>query len=334
MRASVRRRLLGKGLLLAIGVAIGLEFILNCADILFQLGLYGISLTGSVSGGDIDGDNLVGHLAAGLLYGLFGIGGVLVSFHLGRDVFDGIVSSARTFKLSKGLARKVLVSGFSILTVASRDYAGRISSAVTALDDDTGSVGLREKALRLSDALAADDWRQAAFSDSTSGFPAAWQQNYRMIRALFAEHAVPGLIVLMPPSDIGADAQSPSDQAAAFMAFLSDVIILLQIAYDTSERPDIVCFEIDGHVPYQDYNLVVSALLSSIDIAAERGYEAEDVCIDVTSGLKTFSIAAASVTMRFGTVFSYMPTGRETPSDASLYEPGYYDIQIDRADML
>ncbi len=334
MRASVRRRLLGKGLLLAIGVAIGLEFILSCADVLFQIGQYGLSLVTFVPAGDVDGGNIAGYLVVGLLYGLLGISGVLVCFYLGRDLFDGIVSSARTFKMRKGLARKVLASGFSILTLASRDYVTRLSAAVTDLKTKTPSQDRHQKAQKLSEALAADNWHQMAFDDPVGGPPAAWQQNYRMLRALFAEQAVPKLIVLVPPSDVGADAQNAKDQTEYFTKFMRDAITLLQMAYDTQDVPEIVCFEPNGSVPYQDYNLVVLALLSAIEVASDRGFEAEDVCIDVTSGLKTFSIAAASVTMRYGTVFSYVPTSRETPSDASLYEPVYYDIQVDRADML
>ncbi|GAB3438802.1 hypothetical protein GCM10027396_03610 [Insolitispirillum peregrinum] len=84
--------------------------------------------------------------------------------------------------------------------------------------------------------------------------------------------------------------------------------------------PEIKMVTSDG-IDFEDYNSVTDALNSAVDKAMkDHEVRHNEICIDATAGLKTFSIAAAITTLNRQLVFSYVNNNGE---------PRYYDAKID-----
>lgn len=104
-------------------------------------------------------------------------------------------------------------------------------------------------------------------------------------------------------------------------------ILLLDRINDAETRgefsgglPEIINI-IDTGIDYENYDHVVESLNRAVDYA-ETSFKAShgQICVDVTSGSKIFSIAAAMVTLNRKLIFSYMN------NDGS---PLYYDAKIE-----
>ena len=59
---------------------------------------------------------------------------------------------------------------------------------------------------------------------------------------------------------------------------------------------------------FEDFNELVQCLREIIKSEKERGFEDEDIVIDVTGGFKTTSIAGSSITFNTNVTFQYVRT--------------------------
>ncbi|MFC7452230.1 hypothetical protein [Insolitispirillum peregrinum] len=144
-----------------------------------------------------------------------------------------------------------------------------------------------------------------------------WQQNLRIVWDHMKEQSHPKTMKAILV--IASEASCPhfSNFQAILMGRLGDAI---QRGIINGGIPEIKMVTSDG-IDFEDYNSVTDALNSAVDKAMkDHEVRHNEICIDATAGLKTFSIAAAITTLNRQLVFSYVNNNGE---------PRYYDAKID-----
>lgn len=167
-------------------------------------------------------------------------------------------------------------------------------------------------------ALSADKGKGDAALDALVEARPSWQQGFRIVwdhvSASGSQRPFRAvLLVTSPESD---------QQAAEFIALLSDRLS------DAARRGEIAASAIPaiepltpGGIKFEQYDDVIDALNRAVDHAkARHGARHDRVCLDVTAGTKTFSIAAAMVTLNRKLIFSYVGNDGK---------PLYYDAGIE-----
>lgn len=144
-----------------------------------------------------------------------------------------------------------------------------------------------------------------------------WQQAFRVVwdhvnAAARRQSFRAVLIVTSPESD---------PQMGEFVALLNDRLtdavqrgVIAASAIPTIERV------VSGGVKFDRYDDVVATLDRAV-VGAKKRYQArhDQICVDVTAGTKTFSIAAAVVTLNRKLIFSYVDNdGKPLYFDAGI----------------
>lgn len=112
----------------------------------------------------------------------------------------------------------------------------------------------------------------------------------------------------------GEDAPKSTKQESAILYIyslgteedLSNIKKTLADLNKSGKKGLVLLYHRKGDVDYENFDQVYSGLLAAATTAAEFGYQEKDICIDVTAGQKTFSIAAAVATMNRSMIYSYI----------------------------
>ncbi|GEM_PF-7081802 len=153
----------------------------------------------------------------------------------------------------------------------------------------------------------------------------SWQQGLRIVwrLATLPGRREPVQAILVITSD---GAKGSHQDFEGFHALLTD---RLTDAVDrgalTGPVPAIVHLT-QGGIDFEEYSDMFDTLNRAVDHARDiYGAGHDEVCIDITAGLKVFSIAAANVTMNRKLIFSYINNEGE---------PQYYDATIELGALL
>ena len=239
---------------------------------------------------------------------------------------DYISSRARITTEEEG-SRKVMIMGFSPLGTEDLEYAKRLAKEWTAEGvaqpaDRFASPKAQKKSLedRVKRLLETMDPANRPEVDSLKKeikevekriAGTSWQQN---VRALWrVRDVLKHVIVIVPKS--GGD-----QQFETFKNFLVELFAKngIDLRVDRVRGPEAKPLDPVGHEDYRELQVQLRAALDM----AEREYKvgARDICIDITAGLKPFSVAAAVVTLNRRLIFSYVNAAGEVK---------FYDAELD-----
>ncbi len=167
-----------------------------------------------------------------------------------------------------------------------------------------------------------------------------WQQPCRLIYHIWQAHRVLERIIIIPPKYLTSVTQTEDDQVCSIPGRpvvtdegknqaneLRKLIELLLERIDCKAEVTLL----DHSVDYEDLEEVETAIEEARQIALSAGVSDRDICVDITAGQKTFSIAAANATLRHNIVFAYVPTNSpDNISDASVadhFRPVFFDVR-------
>lgn len=250
---------------------------------------------------------------AWLWNGLEGEGGTVVAFLLSIVIF-GLAANY-------GLKRSGKLLGSSAKMIPSDEQGGiaYVVMGYSPMEAESRSRALAE----LSDhgvdhvAKSATDYRDACLSKGLEpNEKNKWQQN---IRAVYHHRDRLERILILPPNN---DAVEQDD----FKLYLEKAF---------AGRPNMVSFITDkrgkpfqisrgfeqGRKFYEDYDYVFLGVSRGLKIIQKQNpsVDSVDICVDATSGTKTFSIAAAIATLNASCIFSYVnPNGEIRFYNASV----------------
>jgi hypothetical protein len=248
-----------------------------------------------------------------------------------RNVGRILGSTARMTPVDKSAAKPFLIMGFSLpysdKLVTKEDT---INAAMAELSDP--EIGLQTVW------LPTDEYKLAYAKLGKTPPRNNWQQNIRAIKPRLA--ALKRVLVLMPNDDKALWESFAAYLNEAYGSWFKKEGRTLRIEHvtysGTSDTPFYVLTRLgDPEKPnYEDYEYVYNGLQRGVDMLAKEPTDAspaapfsqarkvveQDVCIDTTSGTKTFSIAAAIATLNSRVLFSYV---------TNEGHPKFYDARVE-----
>jgi hypothetical protein len=133
----------------------------------------------------------------------------------------------------------------------------------------------------------------------------SWQQNLRVIAAVKPEE-----VLVLPPNG-----ESIDEFRAYLKHFFPELKFCQIMDRDDSERPFANFNHGQEVISYEDFDYVFEGLnqgIRSVSKRIKRPFSLDsEITVDVTAGLKIFSIAAALVTVNGQMLFCYATTGTE-----------------------
>ncbi len=98
-----------------------------------------------------------------------------------------------------------------------------------------------------------------------------------------------------------------------------------------SDGDDAALQEECGRIPWPDFNnydSILEAFQTAVQIAHEEGYEHGDMSIDITPGTKPVSIAGAAIALNSQAILSYVTNDREVRYHTTHIDPGLLAAEI------
>ena len=92
----------------------------------------------------------------------------------------------------------------------------------------------------------------------------------------------------------------------------------------THYLPEVKIIAIEEPTDFEDFNALVRCMKKIIDQEKDAGMKEQDIVIDVTGGIKTASIAGASITFNSSVTFQYVQTF--PPNDVYAYDVMYQPL--------
>lgn len=218
----------------------------------------------------------------GLWVILWGIVFLGLTYYVIRNRNKLLASQARMVLLNRQRPIKYLVMGYSPMPKTSW------APAMKELDE-----------LKLDKLVLLTQDYKALYPPENPAPMFKWQQN---LRAIHPHRKTIERVFVVPPSD-------NIDEQEAFATYLTeafgkkrDFVEFLPVRRvvqgdDATARQD----------PYEDYDYVFKTVRDAMRTIMKRyRVSHEDICVDSTSGLKTFSIGAAIATLNAECLFSYV----------------------------
>lgn len=259
-----------------------------------------------------------------MLFGIVAAVLVVVLLTLMRKTFFG--HQAVFLRAEQGTGRAVVIMGLSKLeNVAQAD--GQIGRGKYDADVKELSEKGFEQASRSVKEMEQDGliWRDATNPDRLNG-PGALTivQNFRALSPHRLDNRLE-FVVIVPSRETAAF-------APAFARTLREMLanqnkdkatfkpVTVRVLGDRGED-EATDLDQSAIPAYEDYEQVRNGILSARRLALKAGFSDRDICIDATTGIKTFSIAAATVTLNHDMLFSYVITlGQPEGGEVRLYD--------------
>ncbi len=151
----------------------------------------------------------------------------------------------------------------------------------------------------------------------------SWQQSCRLLYHMWRQHQAIEKIIIIPSRHMVNGSDIGKKTADEFKEFLHFFLGRVECATEIEVLPHTV--------NYEDLEKVEAAIDRAREKARSLGFSDRDICVDVTAGQKTFSIAASNATLRSEIIFAYVPTTKpeaieDLTSVVGHYRPMYFDL--------